>query len=254
MSRKKEIYIGTSGWYYRSWYGPFYKPEHKGYNILSYFSSVFNSVESNAAFYRIPTEKTFGKWTKYVPENFVFSIKLNQTFTHYHRLKLNRELRGTLKNFLEATQILENRLGAILIQTPPGLRYNLKLLDMFLLGITSLIEKLDYKPDIAIELRNRYWFNQDVYELLKIHNVALTIAQSSRYPVHREVTADFLYFRFHGPRELFASLYSPEELRDWRDYMLGIKNIRRIYIYFNNDNHAYAIKNAKRMRGLLRAA
>ena len=106
-----------------------------------------------------------------------------------------------------------------------------------------------YGLDVAIEFRNKDWFNEKVYVLLRKHNVALVTAQSSRYPQVEVLTADFGYMRFHGPKELFASSYTDSEIETWAHYINGIaKKTQRVYIYFNNDYNGYAIGNAKKLR------
>lgn len=103
------------------------------------------------------------------------------------------------------------------------------------------------------EFRNKYWFTENIYELLKTHNIALVAAQSSRYPSVQKVTADFAYIRFHGPGKLFASSYTKEQLQEWANYIQQISNgTKSVYVYFNNDYHVYAIDNAKTLKSILK--
>lgn len=114
------------------------------------------------------------------------------------------------------------------------------------------VRKLPHPFDIAIELRNKYWFTDDLFALLTKYNVALVDAQSSRWPEMRHVTADVAYIRMHGPEKLFASSYSDEQLRELASYITTLpKTVQRVYVYFNNDFHGYAIKNAQKLMKLI---
>ena len=248
VKKKATIYIGTSGWHYPHWLGLFYPSEIKGYYELKFFSEHFNTVENNSSFYRIAQESTYKTWLRMTPEHFKFSMKLNKLITHTHKLELNEEVREKVRYILSTTQVLGDRLGAIVIQLPPSFRLDVPKLDAFLNFFKGEIEKLAYKFDVAIEFRNKYWFKKEVYTLLKKHNVALVAAQSSRYPGERHVTADVAYIRLHGPEKLFASKYTSEQLKDWGEYIKSIsKKVKRMYVYFNNDFHGYALQNAREL-------
>src|SRR5581483_4790134 len=129
---KTQYFIGTSGWHYDDWIGLFYPPEIKGYNELSYHSKFFNSVENNSSFYRIAGESTYKTWYRMTPENYTFSLKLNRTITHYHKLAIDDEVIKNTKHILETTQILRDKLGAIVIQLPASFRYDVEKLKIFL--------------------------------------------------------------------------------------------------------------------------
>ncbi len=214
-SKQAEILIGTSGWHYTHWLGLFYPPEIKGYYELKFYSEHFNTVENNSSFYRVSKESTYKTWLRMTPAHFTFSLKLNKVITHINRLEVNEEVKEKINIILASTQTLADRLGCIVIQLPPSFKYDLKRLDSFLKYFSKQIQKVECKPDVAIEFRHKQWFTNDTYVLLKKHNVALVAAQSSRYPEAREVTADICYIRMHGPEKLFASKYTTEELQEW---------------------------------------
>ena len=250
---KTQLYIGTSGWHYNDWLGLFYPPEITGYNELRFHAQHFNTVENNSSFYRIAQESTYKTWARMTPENYKFSIKLNKLITHIHRLELNDEVREKTHYILTSTQILKKKLGAIVIQLPPSFRYDVEKLEKFLAFFTAKIQTLEYKCDVAIEFRNKYYFTDEVYKVLKKHNTALVTAQSSRYPEVRHLTADFTYIRLHGPEKLFASSYSTEQLEDWATYIRSISSkVKKIYVYFNNDFHGYALENARQLNEILK--
>lgn len=182
------------------------------------------------------------------PEGYKFSIKLNRQVTHFARLQVTDEVREQVSYILDTTQVLGDKIGALLIQLPASFRFDLERLDAFLKYFTEEVRLHRFPFDLAIEFRNRYWFVEDVYSLLRKYNVALVAADSSRYPGVREVTADTAYIRMHGPKKLFASSYSDGQLEDVAKYIRSIAaETRRIYIYFNNDFHGYAIKNARKL-------
>lgn len=245
---KCEIFIGTSGWHYNHWIGKFYPKDVTGYNELKYYAQHFNTVENNSSFYRIAQESTYKTWDRMTPEGYKFSMKVNKAITHEAKLELNNDVIDKVNYVLESTQILEGKLGAIVIQLPASFKYNLSTLDKFLKFFKQRVDDQQYKFDIAIEFRNKYWLIDDTYAVLKKYNVALVAGHSSHYPLAREVTADIAYIRMHGPDKLFASKYTTEQLGEWADYIRQIsKQVQRIYVYFNNDFHGYAIENAKEL-------
>ena len=247
-----DLYIGTSGWHYNHWLGLFYPPEVKGYNELKFHAEHFNTVENNSAFYRVAQESTYKTWDRMTPENYKFSMKLNKLITHEVRLELTAEVKERISYILNATQILKDKLGAIVIQLPPSFKYDLPKLDKFLKYFSGQVRAQTYKFDIAIEFRNKYWLIEEVYRVLRKYNVALVAGQSLRYPEAREITADFTYIRMHGPEKLFASKYTDAQLKEWVDYIKKISaKVSRVYVYFNNDFNGYALDDAKRLSKLI---
>ena len=245
---KAHVYIGTSGWHYPDWVGLFYRPNIKGYDELKYHATHFETVENNASFYLISQETTYKTWDRMTPPEYKFSMKLNKAITHVARLELTTEVKEKVQLILESTQVLKDKLGAMVIQLPPGFKLDLIRLDLFLKYFTKEIQKQTYKFDIAIEFRHNKWFIGEVYSLLEKYNVALVAGQSSRYPEMRRVTADIAYIRMHGPEKLFASKYSREQLIEWATYINKISTtLKKIYVYFNNDFYGYAITNAKKL-------
>ncbi len=249
---KANILIGTSGWHYTHWLGLFYPPEVTGYKELSFHAEHFNTVENNSSFYRISRESTYKTWIRMTPKNYKFSMKLNKIITHVNRLELTDEVKEKIKQILTSTQVLGEKMGAIVIQLPPSFKPDVKHIEKFLKYFTKEIAKLEYKFDVAIEFRNKAMFVESIFNLLKKYNVALVSDQSSRYPASREVTADIAYIRLHGPEKLFASKYTTEQLQDWAKYIKKLsKTEKRVYVYFNNDFHGYALDNAKELQSLM---
>src|SRR4030095_1866508 len=121
---KTRLYIGTSGWHYKHWLGLFYPPEISGYNELRFHAAHFNTVENNSSFYRVAKESTYKTWSRMTPAHYKFSMKLNKLITHIHRLELNDEVREKVHYILTSTQILKDKLGAMVIQLPPSFRFD----------------------------------------------------------------------------------------------------------------------------------
>lgn len=248
------IYIGTSGWHYDDWTDLFYPSDIRGYHELTYHARYFNTVENNSSFYRIAGEGTYKTWYRMVPDDYKFSIKLNQFITHMHRLAVNPEVTEKVRYILQTTQVLKEKLGAIVIQLPASFRYDLPKLQAFLDFFTHEVRSKHYIFDIAIEFRNKDWFVAEVYELLKTYTVALVDGQSARWPEMRHVTADSVYIRMHGPQKLFASSYSTEQLQELATYIQNLPTtVQRVYVYFNNDFHGFALDNAKELQAILHA-
>jgi uncharacterized protein YecE (DUF72 family) len=247
----RQLYIGTSGWHYNDWTELFYPSDVTGYRELTYHAKHFNTVENNSSFYRVASEATYKTWDKMTPPGYVFSIKLNKFITHTHKLDVNDDTIKKMQYILQSTQILGDKLGAILVQLPASFTYDLPRLQKFLDFFVPEVRSHPHTFDIAIEFRNKYWFTDEVYALLEQHNVALVYGQSSRWPAMQRVTANTAYIRMHGPAKLFASSYSDEQLQELAAYIGNLpQKVKRVYVYFNNDFHGYALQNAQRLISL----
>lgn len=186
------------------------------------------------------------------PDTYKFSLKLNRAITHVHRLNIDDDVIAKVTYILQSTQVLKSKLGAILLQLPASFKYDLARLDTFLAFFTTEVRDKSYTFDIAIEFRSRQWLNNEVMTLLKKYNVALVASQSSWWPEMRHVTADIYYIRLHGPGRLFASSYSDDQLKEWATYIESLSSqVKRVYVYFNNDFHGYALRNARKLQVLL---
>jgi uncharacterized protein YecE (DUF72 family) len=237
-----KLFIGTSGWNYAHWAeGIFYPQGLSQTKWLEHYAKFFNSVELNVTFYRLLQKKIFQNWRKRTPRNFHFVAKGSRFITHIKKIKGIEE---PLKLFIERVCGLKEKLAAILWQLPPSFKKDLNRLEYFL----KLLKKIKIRQ--VFEFRNDSWFDQEVYALLKRYNVCLCIAHSGRFPCVKEVTAGFIYLRFHGGDSLYSSNYSDKELKEWADFVKEYKG-KDIFAFFNNDAYGYALKNALRFRELL---
>lgn len=244
-----KILIGTSGWMYKDWGEKFYPPKMKDRDKLGFLADHFDTVELNSTFYRMPPAKTFKLWHDRAEKDFkhfVYTIKLSRYITHRKKLILDEESKPFLREFMKRMRELGKYASALLIQIPPGWHSDNERLAKFLRYLTLYNKRIKFQPDLAIELRHESWFHEDTYEILRKYNTAFVIANSSRWPSEKVITADFSYIRLHGPKELFASSYTNRQLGAWERFMHSHKNnVKKFYVYFNNDYAARAIDNAK---------
>ncbi|GAC1413262.1 MAG: DUF72 domain-containing protein [Candidatus Doudnabacteria bacterium] len=246
-----KAYIGTSGWQYGHWRERFYPKHVKQKEWLKFFSKRFNTVEINNSFYRMPPKENFLRWAGEVKDNkeFLFSIKLYRLFTHYKRLKLGSEELIVLENFLKDVSALGKARGPILIQLPPSMKCDIERLATFIKQIKKIQSKFSRVNKYALEFRHVSWFNEEIYSLLRKEKIALVAGDSPRWPMRLLKTADFLYLRLHGSQKLYASEYTERELREWYEAIKDLK-AKEVFVYFDNDNSAFAVKNAKYMQTL----
>ncbi len=177
------------GWSYRFWVGKLYPEGTKPTRYLAEYAKTMNSVEIDATFYRIPSVFTIEAWRDSVPEEFRFAAKFPQTVTHVPGLRYDAE---RLYVFLRHMEVMGNKLGPLLLQFPPFLKPEYK-------ALNDLLEALPRKRLVAAEFRNRGWFSEETYKLLRDHGVAL--ASTNRAEAPKVDTAGFAYFRWEGDRK-----------------------------------------------------
>ncbi len=237
-----EIRIGTSGWHYRHWRGLFYPEDLPVKRWLPYYARFFDTAEVNATFYGTLKPETLRRWVEETPENFVFSVKASRYITHVKRLKGVQE---ALKRFYGSLEPLYPKLGPILFQLPPSLKYDPLLLEEFL-GL------LPREFPLVLEVRHRSFHQEAFLDQLRSQGVALCLSDTAgRYPsLFWATTADFSYVRLHGSRRLYRSCYTEEELQDWARKIRGLA-VKRVYVYFDNDALGWAPENALRLKKML---
>jgi uncharacterized protein YecE (DUF72 family) len=262
-----KAYIGTSGYIYDHWYSVFYPEDLTKDKWLEYYCKFFDTVELNVTFYRLPFESAFKGWYKRTPDNFLFTVKGSRFITHIKKLNDPKE---PLELLFSRVKHLKEKLGVILWQLPPQFKANPDKLEKFCSLLHSFTPSLRY----SFEFRHESWFCPEIYEVLKKYNMALVICDypfqlATRLPA-RQVgdkrtairerkqivvpeTADFIYLRRHGATALYASNYSDEQLKqDAEQIKKWLKSSKDVYIYFNNDAYGYAVKNALKLKELLK--
>lgn len=240
--KKGRCFIGTSGWYYQHWFGPFYPQGLVKEQLLPYFARSFNTVELNNTFYHLPKEATVRTWHKKAPGDFVFAVKASRFITHIKRLT---NLGDSLKVFFKRVYLLKEKLGPILYQLPPSMKMDNK-------RLSSFLKRLPQKKRNVIEFRHQSWLNEEVFEVLKRFNAAHCIISMPDFPTALEVTADFIYIRMHGGSSLYRSNYPLTELKRWAARIKKfLKSGLDVYVYFNNDAEGFALKNALSLKKMI---
>jgi len=238
MSSK--IHVGTSGWNYGHWQGPFYPEDLPSDRSFSHYSKTFDTVEINNTFYQQPEDETFDSWREQAPEGFLYAVKANRYLTHMKKLKEPGE---SLEDFLGGVGRLKDHLGPILYQLPPRWKKNLQRLREF-------ADVLPRDLTHVLEFRDRDWLADDTYELMAEYNLGLCVHDMlPRHP--RRLTGPVVYVRFHGTGGKYTGKYPPSRLQGWADWIKEIDQERDVFVYFNNDDNAYAVKDAMTLQGLL---
>ena len=184
-----KIHIGTSGWHYSHWKGPFYPKKISEKQFLPFYLEHFSTVEINRTFYGLPEKKVFERYSKMVPRSFIFSVKGSRFITHVKKLK---DPKLPLKRFFSRVKGLKNQFGPILFQLPRGWKVNLERLHIFL---KSLPKGYRY----TFEFRDPSWLCEEVYALLRKYKACLCIYEYDGFLSPQIVTTNFIYVRLHGP-------------------------------------------------------
>jgi uncharacterized protein YecE (DUF72 family) len=263
------IRVGTSGWIYDHWRGRFYPADLPLKRQLEFLSQRFSTVEINATFYSLTTPTAFARWRSSVPRDFVFAVKASRYITHMLKL---RNADTALGNFF-AQGLLElgAQLGPILWQLPPMLHFDrerarnfFRALPMTMKEAERIAQRHDQRlhaPAVtravdgrearlrhALEIRHASWLEEDALTLMAEHDIALVTADTAdHHPLSLERTAGFAYARLHGSRALYASRYRDDELDEWAAVVDGWRRSGDIYVYFDNDDKAYAPGDAERL-------
>lgn len=209
-----------------------FPPPFENVSRLTYYATFFNSIEINSSFYKIPKPVTVAKWADSVPEHFRFTFKLWKGITHSKGLNFND---ADVIAFLDSINAVSEKKGCILIQFPPsiGSTYTIQL-ERILSCIKESNPTHNWK--IAVEFRNKSWYNEDVYDLLNYYRTALVIQDipKSATPL-RDHKSDFVYLRFHGPAGNYRESYSADFLAEHANIIKEwLEDGKTVYVNFNN--------------------
>ncbi len=233
--------IGTSGWHYRHWIGPFYPEKWPAARMLEYYARHFDTVELNNTFYRLPLETGLQNWREGTPTGFCFAMKGSRYLTHQKKLK---DAETGIERFFERADQLRPKLGPVVFQLPPFWEADVERLETFL-------SALPRRHRYAFEFRNPTWHTETVFRALRKHNAAFCIFEIAGFASGYHITADFTYVRLHGPGGAYQGSYSDEALRGWAARIAQWRRqLRGIYIYFDNDQAGYAAQNALTLKRL----
>jgi uncharacterized protein YecE (DUF72 family) len=240
----KPAHVGCSGWNYRDWRERFYPKGTPASRWLEHYASVFDTVEVNSTFYRLASESAVENWVRQTPDRFIFSLKASRYLTHIRRL---RDMdRGVRRFYAPLAPLTETgRLGPVLWQLPESFRRD----------DAALENALGHLPDgrHCFEFRHPSWFEEEVFELLREHRVALVIGDHPERPFQaREMTTDWTFIRFHYGRRGRAGNYSTGELQTWKRRIASWRSRVEVFAYFNNDWRGFAPRNARWLAKRLR--
>ena len=248
------IRIGTQGWNYEAWVGPFYPDGTKPAEFLSVYARAFDTVEVDSTFYAIPPSKTVRGWVQRTPDDFVFALKMPQEITHERRL---RDVDDIAELFFDRARELDDKLGPILIQLGPDFGPN------ELPAIAQFLPKLPRDIRFAIEFRQRGWIHEGVLALLAEHGVSLALTDARWIPrkqmlaLANRPTADFVYVRLMGADRSIVD-YSrlqidrARELESWVGVLWPYNEAgREVYTYVNNHFAGHSPASARELQRLL---
>lgn len=225
------IYLGTQGWGYKDWVGPFYPPGTRSQDYLRIYARSFGAVELDTTFYGTPRPQAVQAWDQSTPADFIFTAKVPRLITH------DRRLVDAEHDFVEFLTVMENlgpKLGPLLLQFPPDFQADERdTLERFL----ALLPE-DFR--FAAEFRHRSWLTEATYDLLRRHNVAWTMIDLNYMPRHAEVTADFAYVRWLGDHKKITRMNATQldrhaDLETWAEKLDDVsRSVQRIYGFANN--------------------
>lgn len=258
---KANILIGTSGYSYRDWIGPFYPPGLRPEDMLAYYAQEFAFNEINFSYYRLPEARILAGMANKVPEGFLFTIKAYQSLTHQRGASVTedaRKFRAALEPLVES-----GKLGAVLLQFPYSFRN-----EPTNRSYLQLLRELFPDLPLAVEFRHRSWLKENTWELLKSLHMGYVCVDGPRLGnlVSNivKVTSSVAYARFHGRNaskwwdhqqafERYDYLYSEKELAEWVPRVSWLsRQASRVFVAFNNHFGAQAVQNARMFRTLLR--
>lgn len=249
------IYIGTSGFQYDDWVGPYYPQDLSKKDWLSFYASEFHTLEINFTYYRMPTARGLGGMARKVPDNFLFAVKATQEMTHARERDS-----GIFEQFKTALTPLreENKLGPILAQFPSSFRANDESRDY----LKFLRAGLDTLP-VVVEFRNKEWLTEETFALLRENDLGFCCVDEPFFPRVAELTAEIAYVRFHGRNfkkwwkhehawERYDYTYPVEELQEWTPKIEQLNSMaENTFVFSNNHYRAQGIDTARQLKMLL---
>lgn len=243
---EKTFYAGTSGLLLPVPNKQYYPREFRDKSRLNYYASLFNSIEINSSFYKVPMPKTVKNWADSVPEDFKFTFKLWREITHQKGLSFDPE--EVLNFFGVIDEVGDRKKGSLLVQFPPSIGAS------FSPQLTHLMHTIrEADPGnswkLALEFRHASWYREMTYDLMRDFNAGLVIHDkpSAASPMHSQDT-DFIYLRFHGPKGDYKGAYEDDFLTEYATYIQEwILEGKEVYVYFNN-TAGEAIRNLETLR------
>jgi uncharacterized protein YecE (DUF72 family) len=285
MSQQVKIHVGMSGWRFDGWRGTFYPENLAQRRELEFASQHLNSIEINGTFYSMQKPQSFKTWSEETPDDFVFSVKGTQFITHIRKLE---NVETALANFLAQGLLrLGKKLGPILWQFPPQFSFDAERIGRFLSLLPHTRKQaaayarqrdqwmesrswLDVEEDLplrhAVEIRHKSFAVPEYISLLRKYGIALVVADSVKWPVMMDITADFVYCRLHGSEKIYPDGYTSDAIDTWARRMITWSRgeevtdgsrihpepgpqqpFRDVFVYFDDDNKVRAPFDAQSM-------
>ena len=241
----RQLRIGCSGWQYKHWRGNFYPENLPQKRWFEHYATVFDTVEINNSFYRLPEAETFAQWASRAPMRFLFAVKASRFLTHMKKLKDPEE---PVERFFSRARALRRHLGPVLYQLPPGFKLDYPRLEHFLHILPRDVRHV-------IEFRDPSWYADEVLVLLERYSVALCLHDMPGSATERQRVGPFVYVRFHGASGRYNGSYPDERLESWARWIdEQVAADTDVYAYFNNDVGGHAPRNAMTLRRQLARA
>ena len=243
-----QLRIGCSGWNYKTWKGTFYPADLPPSRWLAHYAGVFDTVEANGTFYRLPEAATFAAWRRDTPSGFLMAVKASRFLTHMKRL---RDPEEPVERLLSRASELGPRLGPLLYQLPPNFALDLDRLESFLRALPRTAPGTRRRLQHVLEFRHPSWYTGETRALLERYGVAMCLHDKAGSAMSDAAVGPCVYVRFHGTSGHYHGSYGDAALGRWAarladEWRAG----RHVYAYFNNDPHAVATRNAIRLREL----
>jgi uncharacterized protein YecE (DUF72 family) len=233
------LHVGTSGWHYDHWWGPFYPPDVRKKDALSYYASRFNCAELNAPFHRTPTPAAVRGWFGQTAESFRFAWKASKFITHWKRLSASSE--NSLALLEERLALLGHKAGPVLFQLPPHMPGDAERLAGFL-------KLLNRRRFYTFEFRHPSWYEPRVLGILRDQDMSLCLSDHADAPAPCEPTASWVYIRHHGPSGRYHGSYSSTFLKRWAGHIQRWRSEGRdVWCFFDNDVKSAAPRDALRL-------
>jgi uncharacterized protein YecE (DUF72 family) len=237
------VLVGTSGWHYESWRGPFFPDGLRPKDQLRYYAGQFDTTELNGVFYRTPSLEAVETWRAQTGKDFLFAWKASKFITHWKRLSNNSV--NSLALIDERLSVLGDKAGPILFQLPPNFTADAE-------RLASFFKLLSKRRRYSFEFRHPSWYQPSILKLLSQRNVALCLSDHHDAPAPWKRTADFVYIRGHGPGGRYRDNYPSRTLSDWATRIRSWKKQGcDVFVYFDNDQKSAAPADALRLKRCL---
>lgn len=236
-------HIGCSGFHYKHWKETFYPKGFPQRRWFEYYAEFFNTLELNVTFYRFPNIGILSNWYEKSSAEFLFAVKVPRIITHYKKLNDCQRLLTDFYHNLSAG--LKEKTGCVLFQFPPMFDYTDERLE-------KILNNVDKSFPNVVEFRHSSWWNENVYKILSENNISFSGMSHPKLPQDVIANAPLLYYRMHGVPQLYRSLYSKKQLEDLKNEIQSKPIVQHAFIYFNNDNEANAVANARQLLAIVK--